>query len=51
MENPATWTPAHHVIWAAIVQHEKDMKRGIIGGSLPAAIVEALKQKGLLKEV
>ena len=51
MENPATWTPAHKAIWDAIVQHDKDMKNGVIGGSLPAKIVEALKAKGLLKEV
>lgn len=49
MENPATWTPAHKAIWEAIKQHDKDMQEGVIGASLPAKIVEALKEKGLLK--
>jgi len=42
MENPNTWTAATNVIAAAIREHTKDTKAGVIGLSLPAYIVDYL---------
>lgn len=42
MENPATWTPLHHLIDKVIRKHEEEMEAGMIGLSLPAKIYNAL---------
>jgi hypothetical protein len=47
MENPATWTPAHHIIAQTIESHAFADKE-VCGLSLPAMIVNALKEANLL---
>lgn len=52
MENPLTWTPAHHAISKAIDAYEQ-MRRDdpeVVGPSLVSAIYERLFREGHLKD-
>jgi hypothetical protein len=50
MENPATWTRAHNVVSEAWQKGERELKLHRPGYSIPAWIVNALKEKGFLTE-